>query len=77
MGVRLVHDLIAALETGKRPNCGGEDGRAALEIAIGLRESHRRGICRVDLPLPDRTLAIRSAETLAGDLPVALRRAKQ
>jgi predicted dehydrogenase len=74
MGVRLVHDLIAGLETGKRPNCAGEDGRAALEIAIGLRESHRRGICRVNLPLADRTLAIRSGETLAGDLPVALRR---
>ncbi|MEA2597339.1 MAG: hypothetical protein QOF01_3808 [Thermomicrobiales bacterium] len=74
MGVRLVHDLIAGLETGKRPNCAGEDGRAALEIAIGLRESHRRGICRVNLPLANRTLAIRSGETLAGDLPVALRR---
>lgn len=77
MGVRLVHDLIAGIETGKRPNCAGEDGRAALEIAIGLRESHRRGICRVDLPHADRSLSIRSAETLAGDLPVAIRRARQ
>jgi predicted dehydrogenase len=77
MGVRLVHDLIECIETGKRPNCAGEDGRAALEIAIGLRESHRRGMCRVDLPHADRSLFIRSAETLAGDLPVALRRAKR
>lgn len=74
MGVRLVHDLIAGIETGKQPNCTGEDGRAALEIAIALRESHRNGNCRVDLPLADRSLSIRSAETLAGDLPVAVRR---
>jgi predicted dehydrogenase len=74
MGVRLVHDLIAGIETGKQPNCTGEDGRAALEIAIGLRESHRSGNCRVDLPLSDRSLSIRSAETLSGDLPVAIRR---
>jgi len=74
MGVRLVHDLIAGIETGKEPNCAGEDGRAVLEIAIGLRESHRRGNCRVELPHADRSLQIRSAETLAGDLPVAIRR---
>jgi hypothetical protein len=46
-----------------------------LEIAIALRESHRQGGRRVDLPIADRSLAIRSAETLQGDLPVAVRRA--
>jgi predicted dehydrogenase len=75
-GVRAVHDLVACLETGKEPNCTGEDARAALEIAIAMRESHRQGGRRIDLPLADRSLLIRSAETLAGDLPVALRRAK-
>jgi predicted dehydrogenase len=74
MGVRAVYDLIACLETDKVPNCTGEDGIATLETAIALRESHRLGGRRVDLPLPDRSLLIRSAETLSGDLPVALRR---
>jgi hypothetical protein len=32
----------------------GEDGRQALEIAIALRESHRRGGVKVNLPLEDR-----------------------
>ncbi|MGH2531453.1 MAG: Gfo/Idh/MocA family protein [Thermomicrobiales bacterium] len=73
-GVRAVRDFITCLESDKQPECAGEDGLAALEIAIALRESHLQGNCRVDLPLADRALAIRSAETLAGDMPVALRR---
>ncbi len=73
-GVRAVLDLIRCLESGGAPMCAGEDGRAALEMAIALRESHRRGGARVDLPLADRTLMIRSAETLQGDLPRALAR---
>jgi len=75
-GVRVVLDLVQCLETGKEPNCTGEDARAALEIAIALRESHRQGGRRIDLPLADRSLLMHSAETLAGDLPVALRRAR-
>ncbi len=66
---------LKCLDTGKDPKCTGEDGRAALEAAIAMRESHRRGGRRVALPLADRTLAIRSAETLRGDLPQALQRA--
>lgn len=72
-GVRAVRDLVACMETGKKPECSGEDGVAALEVAIGLRESHRQGGRRVNLPIADRTLAIRSMETLRGDAPVALR----
>ena len=72
--LRAVQDLVVCLRTGKAPNCSGEDGLAALEIAIALRESHRRGGCRIDLPLADRSLYIRSAETLQGDLPRALMR---
>ena len=34
----------------------------ALEIALALRESHRRGGTRVKLPLKDRSLGILSAE---------------
>ena len=74
MGVRLVRDLITCHETGKEPNCRGEDGVAVLELAIALRESHRRGNHRVDLPLANRSLLIRSAETLHGDVPAGLRR---
>jgi len=72
---RTVRDLLVCIETGKQPNCSGEDGRHALEVAIGMRESHRRGGTRVDLPLEDRSLRILSQETLAGDEPAAVRRA--
>jgi hypothetical protein len=72
-GVGQVKDIIACIETGKTPNCSGETGRHLLEIAIAVRESHRRGNVRIDLPLADRSLAIRSAETLSGETPNALR----
>ena len=32
--------------------------RKALEVVIAIRESHRRGIVKVDLPLEDRSLGI-------------------
>lgn len=73
--VRTVRDLVAGVATGKESNCNGEAGRQALEIAIALRESHRRGGVRLDLPLDDRSLRINSSETLQGDEPVAVRRA--
>lgn len=73
-GVRAIQDLIKSIETGQNPTCSGQDGRAALEIAIALRESHRQGGRRIDLPLADRSLYMRSAETLSGDLPRALAR---
>jgi predicted dehydrogenase len=74
--LRTVQDILVGLETGKQPNCNGEAGRQALEVAIALRESHRRGGVRVELPLADRSLRINSAETLHGDEPVAVRRAR-
>lgn len=73
-GVNAVYDIMDCIETGKKPECAGEDGVAALETALALRESHRAGGCRVSLPLEDRSLSIRSMETLRGDLPVALQR---
>jgi predicted dehydrogenase len=72
-GVGQVKDIIVCLETGKEPNCPGDMGRHLLEIAIAVRKSHRRGNVRVDLPLADRGLLIRSSETLAGETPQALR----
>ena len=71
-GVGQVKDAISCIETGKTPNCSGEMGRHLLEIAIAIRESHRRGNVRIDLPLADRSLYIGSAETLRGETPRAL-----
>lgn len=62
--VRTAQDLLRGLETGKEPNCNGEAGRQALEIAIAMRESHRRGGLRVTLPVEDRLLRMNSRETL-------------
>jgi predicted dehydrogenase len=73
-GVTAIRDLIVGIETGKKPECAGTDGVLNLEIAIALRESHRNGGTRVTLPLTNRSLEIRSAETLRGDLPVAMQR---
>ena len=58
-GVGQVKDAIVCIETGKTPNCSGDMGRHLLEISLAIRESHRRGNVRVDLPLEDRSLALR------------------
>ena len=73
LGLTIVEDLIQAAESGRPPLCSGEDGLAALEIAVAMRESHRRGGVKVELPLPDRSLTIRSLETLYGDEPARVR----
>ena len=38
------------------PWSNGDNGRKALELAIALRESHRRGHTPAYLPLEDRSL---------------------
>ena len=73
-GLTIVADLTAAVETGRPPRCSGEDGRTALEIALALRESHRRGGVRVELPLPDRSLRIVSVEAIGDEVPARVRR---
>ena len=50
--------LVQNLDEGSEPLCPGEFGREALEIAIGLRESHRRGGEKIELPLEDRSLTM-------------------
>ncbi|MCZ6679525.1 MAG: Gfo/Idh/MocA family oxidoreductase [Candidatus Poribacteria bacterium] len=77
MGLSIVENLIQAIETGAPPKCSGEDGRAALEIAVGLRESHRRGGVKVNLPLADRSLGIRSSEIRQDEVPARIRRLQQ
>jgi len=76
-GLTIVGDIVNAIETGGKPKASGDDGLAALEIAIALRESHRRGGVKITLPLPDRALLIRSTETLLGDEPARVRRQMQ
>ena len=73
-GITVLNDLIEAMETGRPPRCSGEDGLKALEIGIAIRESHRRGGVKVDLPLNDRSLMIMSSETIGDDIPKRVRR---
>ena len=54
--VDAIEGVCKSLEAGEERICPGEFGREALEIALALRESHRRGNVRVDLPLEDRSL---------------------
>jgi predicted dehydrogenase len=46
--------LMKAFETGGEPPSSGVEGRAGFEMILGIYESHRRGGCRVDLPMADR-----------------------
>ncbi|MFC1526122.1 Gfo/Idh/MocA family protein [Candidatus Latescibacterota bacterium] len=74
MGLTIIDDIIHCVEEGGQPRCSGEDGRAALEVALALRESHRRGGTRVPLPLEDRSLVMRSAEIAQDEVPTRIRR---
>ncbi|MDE2766851.1 MAG: Gfo/Idh/MocA family oxidoreductase [Chloroflexota bacterium] len=76
-GVNVLYDLMNCIETGDDSRCSGEDAREALEIAIAVRESHRRGGGRVDLPLEDRSLGIVSREVLVSELPRAILRRRE
>ncbi|NKB68885.1 MAG: hypothetical protein GKR89_17605 [Candidatus Latescibacteria bacterium] len=53
----IVEDIVRVLqEGGQLAVTSGDDLRHALEMAIALRQSHRRGGARVALPLADRSL---------------------
>ncbi len=73
-GIAVVDDLVSAIETGSKPKCSGDDGLAALEIAMALRESHRRGGVKVTLPLADRSLTMLSVEIRGDEVPARIRR---
>ncbi len=53
-----VESIVDALEKGAEPRSSGDNGRRVLEIAIALRESHRRNHAPVRLRLQDRSLKI-------------------
>ena len=76
-GVNVLYDLMYCIETGEDSRCSGEDAREALEIALAVRESHRNGGGRVDLPLQDRSLGIVSREVLVSELPRAILRRRE
>jgi predicted dehydrogenase len=50
----MVEELVAAIEQGRPHRSSGADGRWALEMIMGVYESHRRGGARVPLPLEYR-----------------------
>ena len=54
--VDAIEGVCHSIEQGREDICPGEFGREALEIGIAIRESHRRGNIRIDLPLEDRSL---------------------
>jgi len=76
-GVTIVEDIMNAIETGQPPRCSDEDGRAALEVAMALRESHRQGGKKIALPLADRSLQMLSAEIKNDEIPARVRRQMQ
>ena len=76
MGLTIIRDLIESVETDRQPRASIYDGRQALEVAIALRESHRGGGVRVNLPLADRSLQILSAEIKNDEDPARVRRSK-
>jgi predicted dehydrogenase len=56
--VAAIEELIASIDAGRENRSSGEDGRAALEIALATYSSHARGGARVALPLPVRGLTV-------------------
>ena len=74
MGLTIIEDLANAIETGQPPRCSGDDGLKALEIALALRESHRRNGSKVELPLDNRNLGIQSSEIAQDHTPARIRR---
>lgn len=56
--VDAIEGVCRSIELGLETVAPGEYGLEALEIAIALRESHRRGCVRIDLPLEDRSLSL-------------------
>ena len=53
-----VQSMIDALDHDMEPRGNGDNGRKVLEMAIAIRESHRRGHAPVNLPLEDRSLRL-------------------
>ena len=53
-----IQSIVEALDQGIEPRCSGGNMRQVLEIAIGLRESHRNRFAPISFPIQDRSLKI-------------------
>ena len=58
--LRLIEDLVHALDTGEAPRGGVRKALTTMELIFGFIESYQRGGARVDLPLQDRSLRLQS-----------------
>ena len=58
-----IQSIVESLDQGVEPRCSGANMRKVLEIAIGLRESHRREHVPVKFPIEDRSLKIVPAKS--------------
>jgi predicted dehydrogenase len=58
--VAAIEELVACIEEGREGRSSGEDGRAALELALAVHRSHAHGGSQVALPMDDRTLTVAS-----------------
>jgi len=56
--LRLVEDLVHALDTGEPPRGGVRVAYTNMELIFGFIESHLRGSARVSLPLENRKLKL-------------------
>ena len=53
-----IQSIVESLDQGIEPRCSGDNMRKVLEIAIGLRESHRHSFAPVKFPIKDRSLKL-------------------
>ncbi len=58
--IAAIEELITCIEEGRDSRSGGHDGRAALDLALAVYQSHAQAGARVTLPLQDRDLAVQS-----------------
>ena len=56
--LKLIEDLVQAVDTGRPTRGGGRMARANTELIMAFVESHRRGGARVTLPLRDCKLKL-------------------
>ena len=55
-----IDDLLNCLETGKKPNSSGKDGKLAFEMITAIHQSHHSGRQIVDFPLENKSYRIES-----------------
>ena len=52
--ITMYRRFVDAMETDTQPPSSGEEGRFALEMIMGIYQSHKEGGRRVEIPLADR-----------------------